>query len=163
MLNLNPRVLFQLGNSTEGFHLGPDQLSRCAEDSRSRAQTCLAPALLRAILSHIWAGQFDWFLKKVRPNLRIFCRQESNGPCSHIVGAKHSARNLLNKPKIFYRMLRPHDRGQTKDLIEQCPDRSPHVIRLQRINRRRWFIATMDHAILALGIAALFAVLAPVG
>jgi probable addiction module antidote protein len=39
MLNLNPRALFQLGNSTEGFHFGPDQLSRCAEDWRSRAQT----------------------------------------------------------------------------------------------------------------------------
>jgi hypothetical protein len=74
-----------------------------------------------------------------------------------------AARDLLNKLKIFYQMLRPHDREKTQGLIKQCPDRPPHVIRLQRIYCRRRFIAAMDHAILALGIAALFAVFAPVG
>jgi hypothetical protein len=41
MLNLNPGALFHLGNSTEGFHFGLDQLSRCAEDYCSKAQTYL--------------------------------------------------------------------------------------------------------------------------
>jgi putative addiction module killer protein len=39
MLNLNPGALFHLGNSTEGFHFGLDQLSRCAEDCCRGVQT----------------------------------------------------------------------------------------------------------------------------